>query len=215
MHYPSAVISPQVFLKKHSNKDICMIISKWLLCFSDSNQAYTEDKMGKWVVSFYFCYYWFNWGEPEQVPHKWKFVNSVCLSICPHIHDMKIYKRSSTNLWGAFSCWSQWLKAHLVHCFVLPQAMNTIHMKWRHQTSSNAFQFVYMALAIDITDGCDLSNEVHRELLLKKSKVMLYRPFILIKCRLTSCTILTRFSLKGGRALWVSRLIKEDWPIVL
>ena len=31
-----------------------------------------------------------------------------------------------------------------------------------------------MALAIDITDGRDLSNEAHRELLLKKSKVMLY-----------------------------------------
>ena len=30
-----------------------------------------------------------------------------------------------------------------------------------------------MALAIDITDGSDLSNEVGRELLLKKSKVML------------------------------------------
>ena len=30
------------------------------------------------------------------------------------------------------------------------------------------------ALAIDITDGRGLSNEVRRELLLKKSKVMLY-----------------------------------------
>ena len=28
--------------------------------------------------------------------------------------------------------------------------------------------------AIDITDGCGLSNEVHCELLLKKNKVMLY-----------------------------------------
>ena len=31
-----------------------------------------------------------------------------------------------------------------------------------------------MALAIDITDGRGLSNETRRELLLKKSKVMLY-----------------------------------------
>ena len=31
-----------------------------------------------------------------------------------------------------------------------------------------------MALAIDITNGRGLSNEARRELLLKKSKVMLY-----------------------------------------
>ena len=28
-------------------------------------------------------------------------------------------------------------------------------------TRPNAFQFAYMALAIDKTDGCGLSNEVH------------------------------------------------------
>ena len=36
---------------------------------------------------------------------------------------------------------------------------------------TTAFQSLYMALAINITDGCALSNEVCRELLLKKSKV--------------------------------------------
>ena len=36
----------------------------------------------------------------------------------------------------------------------------------------------YMALAVDITDGCGLSSKVHHDLLLKKSKVMLYLPFI-------------------------------------
>ena len=36
------------------------------------------------------------------------------------------------------------------------------------------FERYRMALAIDITDGRGLSNEAHRELLLKKSKVMLY-----------------------------------------
>ena len=38
---------------------------------------------------------------------------------------------------------------------------------------SLTFQSLYMALAIDITDGRCLSNEARRELLLKKSKVML------------------------------------------
>ena len=47
-----------------------------------------------------------------------------------------------------------------------------------------------MALAID-ADGWDLSNEVRRQLLANKSKVMLYLPF---KNRLTSCTLLTRWS---------------------
>ena len=36
-----------------------------------------------------------------------------------------------------------------------------------------AFQFIYMTLAIDIIDGRGLSNKVRRELLPKKSKVML------------------------------------------
>ena len=35
-------------------------------------------------------------------------------------------------------------------------------------------QFLYMAFAIDITDECGLSNEASHELLLKKSKVMMY-----------------------------------------
>ena len=41
-----------------------------------------------------------------------------------------------------------------------------------NQTSPTAFYFLYMTLAIDITDGRGLSNKVHRKLLLKKSKVM-------------------------------------------
>ena len=72
-----------------------------------------------------------------------------------------------------------------------------------------------MTLAIDITDGHGLSNKAHRELLLKKSKVMmLYYPFI---SHLTSCTLLKteHFSFKCGHDVQVSKLIKEDWPIVL
>ena len=43
------------------------------------------------------------------------------------------------------------------------------------QTSPTAFQFVYMALAIDITNGRGPSSEAHRELLVKKQAVL---PFI-------------------------------------
>ena len=37
-------------------------------------------------------------------------------------------------------------------------------------TSPIAFQFVYMALAIDVTNGSDLSNEARCELLLKRAR---------------------------------------------
>ena len=47
-----------------------------------------------------------------------------------------------------------------------------------NQTSPTALQFAYMALSIDLTDGCGLNNEVHHYLMLKKSYVMLYLPFI-------------------------------------
>ena len=42
-----------------------------------------------------------------------------------------------------------------------------------------AFQFLYMTLAINITDECGLSNEACCELPLKKSKVILYLSFTL------------------------------------
>ena len=41
-----------------------------------------------------------NWGEPERAPHKCEVHAvglSVCLSVCPYVHNTKIYK-SSTNL---------------------------------------------------------------------------------------------------------------------
>ena len=47
-----------------------------------------------------------------------------------------------------------------------------------NQTSRTAFQFFCKALAIDTIDGQGLSNEAHRELLPKKSKVTLYLLFI-------------------------------------
>ena len=48
------------------------------------------------------------------------------------------------------------------------------------ETSSIAFLFACMALAMDITKGHGLSNKA-RQLLSKKSKVMLYLPFNLQK----------------------------------
>ena len=32
-----------------------------------------------------------NWGEPERAPHK-REVRVVGLSVCPYVHDTKIYK---------------------------------------------------------------------------------------------------------------------------
>ena len=51
-------------------------------------------------------------------------------------------------------------------------------MKITNETSPTAFQFFCTALAIDTIDGRGLNNEAHRELLPKKSKVMLYLLFI-------------------------------------
>ena len=61
-------------------------------------------------------------------------------------------------------------------CVSAPQAMEKHSREVTNQTSPIAFQFVYMALAIDsITDGCGLSNkECHNHL--------------------TGCTLLTRRS---------------------
>ena len=84
-----------------------------------------------------------------------------------------------------------------------------------NQTSPTAFQFLCMALAIDTIDGQGLSNAVHRELLPKKSKVMLYLPFILVFNQLYITNKMEHFSFKSGRAMWVAKLIEEDWPIVL
>ena len=61
--------------------------------------------------------------------------------------------------------------------------LKIIHIKFKevkitNQTSPTAFQFLCMALAIDIVDGWGLSNVARRVLLQKKSKVMLYLPSI-------------------------------------
>ena len=75
-----------------------------------------------------------------------------------------------------------------------------------------------MALAIDTVDGRGLSNETRRVLLPKKSKVMLYLPFI-TRYKLFNQLYITnkteRFSFISGRAVRVAEFIKEDWPIVL
>ena len=71
---------------------------------------------------------------------------------------------------------------------VRPQAIKNYSHETKsiitNQTSPTAFQFLCKALAIDTIDGRGLSNEAHRELLPKKSKVMLYFPFFHRKSRL-------------------------------
>ena len=55
-------------------------------------------------------------------------------------------------------------------------------------------------------------------LLPKKSKVMLYLPFITRSMLFNQLFITNKtecFSFKSGRAVRVAKLIKEDWPIVL
>ena len=71
-----------------------------------------------------------------------------------------------------------------------------------------------MALAIDTIDGRGLSNEARHELLPRKSKVMLYLPFISQFNQLYITNKTECFSFKSGHAMWVAKLIK-DWPIVL
>ena len=67
-----------------------------------------------------------------------------------------------------------------------------------------------MALAVDITDGRGLSNKAHRELLPKKSKGMLYLPFV-TRLKVFNQLYITnkteRFSFKSGRAMRVAKLI--------
>ena len=72
-----------------------------------------------------------------------------------------------------------------------------------------------MAFAIDTVDGRSLSNEARRVFLPKKSKVMLYLPFIKPFNQLYITNKTERFNFIGGRAVQVAKLIKEDWPIVL
>ena len=59
-------------------------------------------------------------------------------------------------------------------CVSAPQAIKNLSREMIvNQTSRTAFQFSYMTLAINISDGDGLNNEAHHELLPKKSKVML------------------------------------------
>ena len=58
-----------------------------------------------------------------------------------------------------------------------PRLLKTIHIKGSlnsHQTSTTAFQFLCMALAINTVDGQGLSYEVRHVLLPKKSKVIFH-----------------------------------------
>ena len=83
-----------------------------------------------------------------------------------------------------------------------PEAMNNL---WRDMKSERPIKqvlllfslFTYMTLAINITDGCGLSNEVRCKLLLKKEQGNAVLAFLFTVNRLTSCTLLTRRSVSA------------------
>ena len=74
-----------------------------------------------------------------------------------------------------------------------------------------------MTLPVDITDGCGLSNETCHELWPKKSKVMLFANYYMVKSiyPVVHANKMECFSFKSGCVMWVAKLIKDDWLIVL
>ena len=48
-------------------------------------------------------------------------------------------------------------------------------------------QALQNSVAMEIIDGCGLSNELHHEFLPKESQVMLYSPSVLPCCKLRTC----------------------------
>ena len=75
-----------------------------------------------------------------------------------------------------------------------------------------------MALAINITDGCGLGNEVHCELLPKKGKIMLFAIHFTVKSIFNHLYITNKtehFNFKSRFAMQVGKVIQEDWIIVL
>ena len=78
--------------------------------------------------------------------------------------------------------------------------------------TSFAFQILHIILPINISDGYSLSNEVHRELLLKKSKIyiMLNSLFIFTIKAINWLTLQHASVLKMSMPCWL-----KDWRIVL
>ena len=74
-----------------------------------------------------------------------------------------------------------------------------------------------MTLAIDLIDGHGLSYEVRRELLPKRNKEILCYPIMSqhLCIQLYITNKMECFSSKSRRAIWVAKLIKEYWSIVL
>ena len=87
--------------------------------------------------------------------------------------------------------------------------------KIANQTSPTAFQFLCMALAIEIVLMGGALVEAHHELLPKKSKVMLYLLFSFTVKPFNQLYKMEFFSFNSGHAVRVGKFIKEDWSIVL
>ena len=82
-----------------------------------------------------------------------------------------------------------------------------------------AFQFHFMALAINIIDRHSPSNEMHRQLQPKKTKVRLYYPFIYMAAKEILAALHTnktkRVSFKSECVVRMAKHLKGDWFIVL
>ena len=67
----------------------------------------------------------YSWSKPEWAHIYIVFVNFVCLSVSPYIHNARIYK-CSNNLRSTFNCWLQNLETCFVQCFVFQHSTNTL-----------------------------------------------------------------------------------------
>ena len=72
-----------------------------------------------------------------------------------------------------------------------------------------------MALAINTTNGCSLSNKAHHELLLKQQGNSVLAVHFAVRNQLYITNKTEYFSFRTGHDVRVSKFIKEDWPIVL
>ena len=72
-----------------------------------------------------------------------------------------------------------------------------------------------MTLAVDTHVWHGLSNEVRRELLPKKRGSAVFAIHYMVRHLSSKTNKMEHFSFKSGRPVWVAKLTKEDWPIVL
>ena len=75
-----------------------------------------------------------------------------------------------------------------------------------------------MTLAADSIDRCGPSNEMHRQLQSKKTKVRLYQPLIQQQKVFHPMYItkkMEHISFKSGHVEWMTKDLKGNWLVVL